>query len=214
MSATTPLNLAPITSRHRLQCVDRDALKGLESPFQLGPLDHIMLRVETIQVVFVYEMPTDGLRDGEMIPVDHLRRALCHLLDYYPHLTGRLHFDPNTNAPEIIGLGTGGELLEAHCSERLDSIASRSTSGGLLITNMPGGGSHLLAPFDPSTEGVCRDPIFSVKHTRFACGGVALGIRLHHIACDAQGFFNLVNDLAELYRGLKSSPHPALKQPP
>ncbi|KAF5236479.1 hypothetical protein FANTH_11247 [Fusarium anthophilum] len=214
MSANAPVDLAPVTSRHQLQCADPDALNGLESPFQLGPLDHIMLRVETIQVLFVYEMPTCGFRDGEMIQVDRLRRALCRLLDYYPHLTGRLHFDPNTNAPEIISLGTGAEFLEARCSERLDSIASQSTSGRLLITNMPGGGNDLLAPFDPSTEGVCRDPIFSVKHTQFACGGVALGIRLHHIACDAQGFFNLVNDLAELYRGLGSSPHPALKQPP
>jgi hypothetical protein len=69
---------------------------------QLGPLDHIMLRVEAIQVEFVYEMPTVCLRDGPMIPVDRLRRALCRLLDYDPHLTGRLHFDPNINAPEII----------------------------------------------------------------------------------------------------------------
>src|SRR3954447_22570877 len=107
---------------------------------------------EAIQVAFVYEIPRLGLRNGELIPVDRLRRAFCRLLDYYPHLTGRLHFHPSPNAPEIVALGAGAELLKAHCSKRRDSIASGSTSGQILVTNMPGGGNDLLSPFNPSTE--------------------------------------------------------------
>ncbi|KAH6620991.1 transferase family-domain-containing protein [Chaetomium sp. MPI-SDFR-AT-0129] len=214
MSPPAHLDLAPVTARYQLQCANPDALAGLESPFQLGPLDQIVFRSVPIQVVFVYKMPTSGLQDKELIPVDRLRQALCRLLDYYPHLTGRLHFDPGSNAPEIRLLGAGAELLEAHSHEQFADFASRSTSGRILVTNLPGSGNDLLTPFDPTTEGVCRDPIFTVKHTRFACGGVALGVYLNHIVCDAQGFFNLVNDLAELYRGLRSSSHPALIQPP
>ncbi|KAG6960674.1 hypothetical protein JG687_00008098 [Phytophthora cactorum] len=49
-----------------------------------------------------------------------------------------------------------------------------------------------------------RDPILSVQHTRFACGGVAIGICIRHIFCDAGGFFQLVRDLTELYRALRA----------
>ena len=82
------------------------------------------------------------------------------------------------------------------------------------MPNLPGCGSGLLPPFDRTIEGVCRDPILAVKRTRFACGGVSLGIRLHHIVCDAHGFFQLVRDLAELYRALDFSSQPKLASPP
>ena len=205
--------LVRVTGRHELQCTDTTILTDLEIPFRLGPLDHLVFRSVPIQVVFVYERPACGY-DAELIPVHRLKQALCRLLDYYPHLMGRLNFDPDTNAPEITALGTGAELLEGQCSQRLDDIAARSASGRILVTNLPDHGDGLLAPFDPSPEGVCRDPILHVQHTRFACGGVSLGVRLHHIVCDAQGFFNLVNDLAEIYRGLGTTPQPILTQPP
>ncbi|KAL6849657.1 hypothetical protein ACO1O0_009200 [Amphichorda felina] len=159
-------------------------------------------------------MPACGLGGAEIIPAARLRRAISRLLDHYPHLTGRLHFNADSNTPEITALGTGVELLEACCDGRLDKMAGQTSSGRILVTNLPGGGNALLAPFDPTTEGVCRDPILSIQHTRFACGGVALGVRLHHIVCDAQGFFTFMNHLAEVYRGLESEPCPTLAQPP
>jgi hypothetical protein len=73
------------------------------------------------------------------------------------------------------------------------------------MQNLPAAGNALLAPFDPTPEGVSRDPIFAVQHTRFPCGGVALGVRIHHTVCDGDGFFQVVRDLAELYRGILSS---------
>ncbi|KAI3324315.1 transferase family-domain-containing protein [Xylariaceae sp. AK1471] len=209
-------DLVSVTARYQLHCADNEVLVGLESPFRLGPLDHMGPRFIPIDVVFVYEKPTLGSNasDNELIPVNRLLQALCRLLDYYPHLTGRFHFNTENNTPEITALGTGGELIEARCGKQLDDIASLSSSGRILITNLPGSGVRLFAPFDPTTEGVCHDPMFTVQHTRFACGGVALGIRLPHTVCDAHGFFNLVNDLAEIYRALPSSSNPALSQPP
>ncbi|PYI05560.1 hypothetical protein BO78DRAFT_419534 [Aspergillus sclerotiicarbonarius CBS 121057] len=141
--------------------------------------------------------------DSVLVELESLRAALALVLDYYPHLTGRLHFDSNSHTPEIVGLGTGAELLTAHCSLRLDDIKSKS--GRILMTSLPGSGSSLLPAFDPTIEGVCRDPILAMQHTCFACGSVALGIRIHHIVCDACGFFQFVRDLAQLYRGLRSS---------
>lgn len=86
---------------------------------------------------------------------------------------------------------------------RLDDIESKSNR--LLLTDLPDSGNALLPPFDSTIEGVCRDPILAIQHTRFACGSVALGIRIHHIACDACGFFQFVRDLAQLYRALRPS---------
>ncbi|KAF7585187.1 hypothetical protein BBP40_011804, partial [Aspergillus hancockii] len=213
-----------VTARQLVQCANKAALAPLESPFHLGPMDHLVFPFVPIQVVLVYKnahtWPNPNFKNTEPIPTKRLQTALSHLLNYYPHLTGRLQFDPKSKAPEIASLGTGAELLEAECSRQLDDIASASTSGRILMPNLPASGSALLPLFDPTMEGVCRDPILAIKHTRFACGGVALGIRLHHIVCDAHGFFQLVRDLAEIYRGLRASesdpnaPPPTLAFPP
>ncbi|KAG7377508.1 hypothetical protein PHYPSEUDO_011539 [Phytophthora pseudosyringae] len=113
------------------------------------------------------------------------------------------------NAPRIERLGAGATLVSAKCRERLEAF--EAVGGGdevgskprLIVTNLPDGGNALLPPFDPSEEGKTRDPILAVQHTRFACGGVAIGICLRHIICDASGFFQLVRDLAALYRGFR-----------
>ncbi|KAK0455065.1 transferase family-domain-containing protein [Armillaria borealis] len=187
-----------VISRHTVRCANEGSWTSLDSPFRLGPLDQLVAPSVPIAVVFVYTS-SPGV---ELIPVERLERSLTLLLDYYPHLTGRLQINSSDGTPEISRLGTGAELFVARCSERLDA------SDRILLPNLPGAGNALLAPFDPSLEGVCRDPIFTVQHTRFACGGVALGVRLHHITGDADGFFQLVGDLAELYRNGDSLAHP------
>jgi hypothetical protein len=73
------------------------------------------------------------------------------------------------------------------------------------MQDLPAAGNALLAPFDPTPEGACRAPILAVQRTRFECGSVALGVRVHHTVSDGLGFFQLARDLAELYRGLESS---------
>ncbi len=209
-----------VTARHTLQCANEGALAKLESPFRLGPFDQLVLPIIPIAVVFVYKNPTlspslAGTTSSELIPVTRLQRAITLLLDYYPHLTGRLQINPSDKFHEITRLGTGAELFTAQCSVGLDAFCSppdaaardvsAATPGRILLLNLPDGGNALLAPFDPTLEGVCRDPIFTVQHTRFACGGVALGVRLYHTVCDADGFFQLVRDLAEIYRSLLAS---------
>ncbi|KAB8225148.1 transferase [Aspergillus novoparasiticus] len=196
-----------VTARHVVHCSNKAVILPLESPFNLGPGDHLVLPFVPIQVVFIYKnSPTRGdveFKNTEIIPAERLHHALSIVLDWYPHLTGRIQFNPSSKAPEITALGTGAELLEAQCSSRLDDIASASTSGRILMPNLPQSGNGLLPAFDATMEGVCRDPLVSIKHTRFACGCVSLGIRLHHIVCDAHGFFQFVRDLAEIYRGLE-----------
>ncbi|PYI33843.1 hypothetical protein BP00DRAFT_434207 [Aspergillus indologenus CBS 114.80] len=117
-----------------------------------------------------------------------IERLPLYCADRASAATGRLHFHPDCRAAGISRLGTGAELFVVDCALRLDNLA---TSGR------------------GARRGVCRDLIFVVQCTRFACGGVALGIRLHHIVCDASGFFQLVRHLAEIYRKLASAQGPA-----
>ncbi|KAF7977913.1 hypothetical protein HWV62_2484 [Athelia sp. TMB] len=189
------------TSCHTVRCANETSWTVLDSPFLLGPFDQLTSPSIPIAVVFVYKHPT-STPDVELIPVERLQHALTLLLNYYPHLTGRLQINPSDGTPEITRLGTGAELFVARCSERLDAFSS---SGRISMQDLPDAGNALMAPFDPTLEGVCRDPVFTVQHTRFACGGVALGVRLRHNMCDAGGFFQLMHDLAELYRGILSS---------
>lgn len=195
-----------VAARFPLQCADEASLRSLESPVRLGPLDHLAHPSVPIAVVFVYRRHGTPSID-ELIPVERLRRALHRLLDYYPHLTGRFVISPRDQTPQIEHLGEGGELISAQCDAPLsafDGVSEDDEPGSpprLIASNLPAGGNALLPPFDPSVEGMSREPILTLQHTRFACGGVALGLRLRHIACDADGFFQLTRDLAELYRG-------------
>ena len=203
-----------VTDRHALHCAKKEAVATCESPFKLGPLDEMVFISLPIECIFVYRKPKLSPQN-KLIPIELLRQSLSHLLDYYPHLTGRLQTNLDTRAPEIARIGTGTELLEAQCGLRLDDFVPKDrASGRILITDLPGCGSDLTPSFDTSIDGVCRDPIFAVQHTRFACGGVALGIWLRHVVCDASGLFQLTRDFAELYRGLSSSSQPTLACPP
>lgn len=208
-----------VIAKYLLQCANKSAVAALGSPFKLGPIDQMVLPFVPIEVVFVYKKPGSSTQSSsildELIPVERLWQALCYLLDYYPHLTGRLSFIGDGHVPEVTRLGEGAELLEAQCGLRLDDLCpSTRASGRLVISDLPAAGTALLAPFSRTIEGVCRDPIFAVQHTRFSCGGVALGIRLHHIMCDAHGFFQLARDMAEIYRALRPSLPPVLACPP
>ncbi|ETM35295.1 hypothetical protein L914_17763 [Phytophthora nicotianae] len=188
-----------VTAEYRLCCATRSSIEKLESPVLLGPLDHITQNFTPITVVFVYHR-SESLKE-ELVPLKRFQRSLERLLDYYPHLTGRIVVDEKDNTPRIEQLGAGGKLIEAKSSEPLEAFEAvgdddePASKPRLIVTNLPEGGNALL----PSLAGI-NDPILSVQHTRFACGGVAIGMCIRHIICDASGFFQLIRDLSELYR--------------
>ncbi|KAF9633308.1 hypothetical protein BFW01_g4202 [Lasiodiplodia theobromae] len=207
-SKSIPHHVA-ITTTHTVQCADPSSLSKIPSPMKLGALDQQVFPIIPVAVVFVYD--ADEKSPGDTIAVDKLQRALSHLLDYYPHLTGRLHIDSTTGTRSIDRLGSGIHLHVAQCSSRLDALSSHG--GRLTLPDLPDGGNALLAPYEPTLEAVCSDrtPILSVQHTRFACGGVALGLRALHTVFDSDAFFQLARDLAEVYRsadGTLANPPP------
>ncbi|KAF8323305.1 hypothetical protein DL93DRAFT_2049950 [Clavulina sp. PMI_390] len=185
---------------HTLWCANQDALESIKLPFRLGPMGSGCPPFVPIAVIFVYHAP---LSSNPFIPIDRLKKALSHLFDHYPHLTGRLKRAPN-GSWMIERLDAGSELLEASCDDPLESFVSPSTR--IDGTKLPGSGNSLLPtsvePF--SVAAACTEPVFCVQHTRFACGSVALGLRISHVICDAQGFFQLARHLMEIYRLLSS----------
>ena len=215
-----PVTLAVVTTdtsvttkgTHTIQCAHPECLDTLPSPFILGPLDHLVYHAVPVNVVWVYEAQQTG---SVLIPITRLARAISLVLDYYPHLTGRLHISPDDGTRSMTQLNSGMSLIEATCDAPLSSFRNAST-GRLHMADLPAAGNALLGPWDPSLEGVQREPVFTIKHTRFACGSVSIGVRLPHTVCAAEGFLQLYQDLAELYRGLSSDPAatPTLKQPP
>lgn len=185
----------------------------LESPFNLGPMDYIVSSTLPIEAVFIHKKPS-SLSSDQFIDLDRLKDAMSHLLDYYPHLTGRFQLNPVTHAPEISHLGAGVDFWEAYCCTTLRNIASSSLSGLIITPLLPERGAALLPSFDSAVEAVSRNAICAIQHTRFVCGGVSLGIRVHHQVCDAQGFLQIMRDLAEIYRQLHDASPPTLISPP
>ena len=186
-----------ITSHIPVTCSHEESWRSLPSPFPLGPLDQLVAPFIPVAVVFVYPQPPDH---PSIIPTPRLKEAIERVLDYYPHLTGRLEIKDGRH--QLHDLGTGAELLEATSHIPLSSC---TTDGEVSLLKLPGGGNDLLAPFDMDLKAVCEGPVFTIQHTKFACGGVALGVRVLHTINDAGGFFKLVSDLAEVYRSLPSS---------
>ncbi|OQE34826.1 hypothetical protein PENCOP_c015G03626 [Penicillium coprophilum] len=207
------LDQVRVSTRHTLNCANEATIATLESPFNLGPMDHIVPKMLTIEVILVYKKPMT-LPEGDFFPVERLKVAASHLLDYYPHLTGRLQQNPVSQAPEIGNMGTGAEIWEAKCAKKLRNIIASALSGRILVIKLPDSGNALLPIFHATMGAVSHNPIFAMQHTRFGCGGVALGIRVHHLVCDATGFMQLVRDLADIYKQLRDSSPPTLISPP
>ncbi|CAI7581607.1 unnamed protein product [Penicillium bialowiezense] len=192
-----------ITTRHTLTCATEATVASLESPFNLGPMDYSVPPKVSIEGVFIYRKPTSTPTNHFLVS-DRLMEAVSHLLDYYPHLTGRLQLHPTTHAAQIGSLGCGVDFWQARCTTTLRKIATSSLSGRIITPKLPGYGAALLPIFHATMGSYSHNAILAIQHTRFACGGV----------CDAQGFFQVVRDLAEIYRQLRDSCPPSLISPP
>ncbi|ORY33087.1 transferase family-domain-containing protein [Naematelia encephala] len=200
-TASTGTDQVSILYEQLVHCSDALSIASLPTPFRLGPLDQLVGPHIPVAVVFVYESPnptSSGRSSPDIIPIDTLRPALSRLFDYYPHLTGRLRLDASDGVPYLDSFNMGAGLVTATCPLRLDTL--HPSDRRLIMSDLPLGGNALLPPYNP--ENVCEEPILAIQHTQFACGAVALGVRCLHKVCDAEGFFQIVRDLAEVYRSL------------
>ncbi|KAJ0419174.1 transferase family-domain-containing protein [Aspergillus carlsbadensis] len=170
----------------------------IPEPFILGPFDQLGHFATPVSAVWIYESASE-----ELIPPERLHKATSRLLDYYPHLTGRLHISPDTDVRTMTRLGSGIHLLEANCDVPLRSFSrGPSAAQEFSVFDFPGYGNALLAPWDMSLEGAQSEPVLMIQRTQFACGAVAIGMTLSHVVSGARGFLGLYQDLAEIYRAI------------
>jgi hypothetical protein len=194
MPESTSPDGVQIVERHTITSSKPESYKDLGPIFRLSPLDQLVLTFIPVAVVYIYSASA-----SKTIPIDKLCRATSLVLNTYPHLTGRIGIDEKHGGAHIHSLGTGCEILEATCEKTLEELGKGKVVG---LMDLPGKGEDLMAPYDFMNVKKEDQVVFTIQHTRFACGGVSLGIRVLHCLNDGAGFFHLVRDLASIYRSL------------
>uniref|UniRef100_A0A453DG82 Benzyl alcohol O-benzoyltransferase n=3 Tax=Aegilops tauschii subsp. strangulata TaxID=200361 RepID=A0A453DG82_AEGTS len=168
---------SPTTSRARKRLSDVDDQDELRS--------HIC-------GIFFYR--GGGLARGD--PVDIIRRALSEALVHYYPLAGRLR-EVGGRKLVVDCTGEGVTFVEADADVRLADLE----------VDVPG----LMPPFPwikelcfevEGSSAVLNCPLVIIQVTRLLCGGFAVWHSFNHTMCDAAGFIQFLNAVAELARGL------------
>jgi hypothetical protein len=192
-----------------------------ETPIRLGPNDWILPPQFTIGLLYFYRHPSpqhqsaDGTAEGSAPPfmdAEALARSLEHLLRFYPLLSGRFVRNDAEGTLEIASLGSGVPFITASTDTKIDDLpisSDRFTGTRALPYSL-----SLMPPFDYANP--TGGPLLSVQHTRFGCGGVCLGVQLHHYVADMEGFVQMMEDWTELHRALAANKDatPQLSVPP
>ncbi|OJD28715.1 transferase family protein [Diplodia corticola] len=147
-----------------------------------------------------------------------LREALRRVLDAYPQWCGRLHRLPFDAAARRYGRlaltwgradDPGVAFVDARCDMALASAAPPrpareldwDPSGFPAVELVPA--TPLAAPTAPGGDDSPEPrPALLAQATSFACGGLAVGLRLAHPLADAHALANFVRDWAAAARGL------------
>ncbi|KAM3370360.1 hypothetical protein ACQJBY_017959 [Aegilops geniculata] len=168
---------SPTTSRERKRLSDVD--------------DQDELRAH-IRGIFFYR----GGRLARGDPVDIIRRALSEALVHYYPLAGRLR-EVGGRKLVVDCTGEGVTFVEADADVRLADLEA----------DVPG----LMPPFPwikelcfevEGSSAVLNCPLVIIQVTRLLCGGFAVWHSFNHTMCDAAGFIQFLNAVAELARGL------------
>lgn len=187
--------------------------KSISDPFILGPFDQVYHFATPVKVIRIYE----SVEHKTLAPVPRLQQALALLLEYYPHLTGRLRVDRLTGVRSVVDMGAGMHLLDARCEATLKSYKICDSERDISLFDLPCEGANLMPLWGFSLEKAEHQPLFVVQRTEFACSAVSIGICVSHSVCGAGGALRLYQDFVELYRALgdcSATKSPKLSDPP
>ncbi|XP_074579947.1 benzyl alcohol O-benzoyltransferase-like [Curcuma longa] len=146
------------------------------------------LRFHVPVIQFYRDHPAMAGKD----PCKVIREALARALVFYYPFAGRLR---ETEGRKLVVECTGEGVLfiEAEADVRLDQFgdALQPPFPGLeeLLWNVPG------------SDGILHCPLLLIQVTRLLCGGFVFALRFNHTMCDALGFVQFMNAMAELARG-------------
>ncbi|GJM87111.1 hypothetical protein PR202_ga03035 [Eleusine coracana subsp. coracana] len=158
----------------------------------LSNLDLLVARSHT-PTVYVYRRHNNNRRSAAgpaFFSSDVLKAALSKaLVTFYP-LAGRLDARDGGGRPEIRCTGEGALFVTARSDAALDDL------GGFVPTD------ELRRMLVPSADGDDLAGILAMfQVTFFKCGGVSLGVAIHHTAADGLAALDFVNTWAAIARG-------------
>ncbi|KAL5972362.1 hypothetical protein ACLOJK_041616 [Asimina triloba] len=150
-----------------------------------------MIRISHLSVLYFYS--SDGSSTSFHLPVlqDALSKALA---TFYP-LAGRLK-RAETGRIEISCSGAGALLVEASTDSVLHDLGDFTPSMEL---------QKLIPAIDYSNQNISSSPIFLAQVTYFKCGGVSIGMCIHHTVVDMISSVNFINHWSQAARGLHLS---------
>ncbi|KAK9213522.1 hypothetical protein WN943_002910 [Citrus x changshan-huyou] len=175
---STIIRPAQETPRHCLRLSDLDLLM---------PASHI-------PSVYFYRRPNypSNLFEGGL-----LKEALSKVLVPFHPLAGRLGKDENGRI-EIKCNGKGVLFIEAETSCVTDDFGDFESCLKLV---------QLVPPVD-RTKDAYFHPLIMAQVTHFKCGGVSLGLMMHHLPMDGTTAYHFMNSWAEMTRGIPISVPP------
>jgi len=181
----------------------------------MSPVEVSFLPFFALRNLFFYRKPVGWCNDEEFMDGGRMKDALRKLLQFYPHLTGRLRRD-ESNGSATLEYRTGDGL--SHATDGVfGGVPFVTATSNASLSELPLTASHYRMSTDlPPSLKLISDydfqqalsyPPMSIQFTRFACGGVCIGVHLHHYVCDGEGFFSqLMRDWTEVYRGKPVTP--------
>ncbi|KAL9226288.1 hypothetical protein vseg_002119 [Gypsophila vaccaria] len=174
-------------------------------PTKDTPKDTIWLSdVDLIKRTPYTHTPFVNIYSTESTPAKYFDSALLisslsHVLvPFYP-IAGRLRRNQDTGRIEIDCNAKGVLFVEIQTSYELSDFGDFTPNDML---------RKLVIPSWDYSGGLEKIPLLMVQVTRFKCGGVSLGLALHHYAGDGAAYAYLVNQWAKLARGLSLTVFP------
>ncbi|KAI9114793.1 hypothetical protein K1719_014491 [Acacia pycnantha] len=162
---------------------------------ELGPWDLQVLRLDLIQIGFLYHNPPHANRDTV---IQHLKASISSTLDYFPQLAGRLtvieHDDDGTSSVFIHCNNSGALFIHA--------IAEGLTTSDILRPDyLP----PIVRSFIPLTdaknyEGTYK-PLLGVQVTELV-DGMFIGVSMNQALADGKSIIHFVTCWSEIARGV------------
>ncbi|KAI9114784.1 hypothetical protein K1719_014482 [Acacia pycnantha] len=168
---------------------------GSTRKIEFGPWDLQVLRLDLIQIGFVYHNQPNANRETV---IQHLKASISSTLDYFPQLAGRLtvieHDDNGTSSVFILCDNSGALFIHA--------IAEGLTISDILLRNyLP----PIVRSFYPLTDAknyeCTHKPLLAVKVAELI-DGMFIGITINHALGDGKSIMHFLTCWSEIARGV------------